>query len=158
MKIVQPLDEVDEALVRGLVDDGRQPNNALAEQAGVAASTALARLRLLIRRGVVRGVHADVDPTQVGAPVQAIVALRMRTHDADHVLGLARRVSSLPQVLQVFHVSGSDDFLVHVAVATPEDLRDFTLEALTSDPTVAHAQTHLVFEHRRGRFMSRLVH
>lgn len=152
-KKVHDLDPVDDALVRELVRDGRRPNNALADLVGVAASTALARVRLLLQRGVIRGIHADVDPARVGCPVQAVIALRLRTHDADHVLGFARRVALLPEVMQVFHVSGSEDFLVHVAVPTTESLRDFALESLTSDPVVAHAQTHLVFEHRRGSFM-----
>lgn len=151
---VQPLDAVDRALVRELVRDGRRPNNSLAERVGIAASTALARVRLLRDRGIIRGFHAEVDPARVGQPVQAIIALRLRTHDADHVLGFARRVSDLPEVIQVFHVSGGDDFLVHVAVATTEALRDFALDSLTSDPSVAHAETHLVFEHRRGGFMA----
>ena len=153
-KNVQDLDPIDAALVRELVRDGRRPNNALAERVGVAASTALTRVRLLMNRGVIRGVHADIDPAKVGRPVQAIIALRLRTHDSTHVLGFARRVSTLPEVIQVFHVSGSEDFLVHVAVDTTEALRDFALDSLTSDPTVAAAETHLVFEHRRGGFMS----
>jgi len=153
-KNVQELDSVDVALVRELVRDGRRPNNVLAQRAGVAASTALARVRMLVQRGVIRGIHADVDPARVGRPVEAIIALRLRTHDATHVLGFARRVSALPEVLQVFHVSGGDDFLVHVAVTDTEALRDFALDSLTSDPTVAHAETHLVFEHRRGGFMA----
>jgi DNA-binding Lrp family transcriptional regulator len=57
-------------------------------------------------------------------------------------------------VIQVFHVSGTEDFLVHVAVETTEALRDFALGSLTSDPAVAGAQTHLVFEHQRGGFMA----
>ena len=153
-KNIQPLDPVDDALVRELVRDGRRPNNALAQRVGIAASTALARVRMLTQRGIIRGVHADVDPSKVGRPVQAIIALRLRTHDAAHVLGFARRVSTLPAVIQVFHVSGTDDFFVHVAVETTEALRDFALGALTSDPAVAAAETHLVFEHLRGGFMT----
>jgi DNA-binding Lrp family transcriptional regulator len=150
----QALDAVDDALVRELVHDGRSANNALAQLVGIAASTALARVRLLMQRGVIRGVHADVNPAMVGCPVQAIIALRLRTHDAAHVLGFARRVSTLPEVIQVFHVSGTDDFFVHVAVGTTEELRDFALESLTSDRAVAAAETHLVFEHLRGGFMT----
>jgi DNA-binding Lrp family transcriptional regulator len=153
-KNIQTLDPVDDALVRELVRDGRRPNNALAQRVGIAASTALARVRMLMQRGIIRGVHADVDPSKVGRPVQAIIALRLRTHDAAHVLGFARRVSTLPEVIQVFHVSGTDDFFVHVAVETTEALRDFALGALTSDRAVAAAETHLVFEHLRGGFMT----
>jgi DNA-binding Lrp family transcriptional regulator len=68
-------------------------------------------------------------------------------------MGFARRVAQLPEVIQSFHVSGTDDFLVHVAVEDPERLRSFVLTSLTSDATVAGAQTHLVFEHQRGNFM-----
>lgn len=152
-KIVQPLDAVDRAIVSALVSDGRIPNSTLADRVGVAASTALMRVRHLVQRGVIRGFTADVDPVRVGRPVQAIVALRLRTHDAKHVMGFARRVAQLPEVIQSFHVSGTDDFLVHVAVEDPERLRSFVLTSLTSDASVAGAQTHLVFEHQRGNFM-----
>ncbi|MDO8308691.1 MAG: Lrp/AsnC family transcriptional regulator [Actinomycetota bacterium] len=154
-KDVQPLDDVDARILAQLMRDGRIPNNALAARVGVAASTALARVRALVDRGVVRGFTADVDPAAVGCPVQAIVALRLRTHDAPHVLGFAARVAQLPEVIQTFHVSGTEDFLVHVAVADPAGLRSFVLTALTSDPSVGQAQTHLVFEHQRGHFLQR---
>jgi DNA-binding Lrp family transcriptional regulator len=153
-KDLPALDPVDADLLRALVRDGRRPNNALADDVRVAPSTALTRIRLMRERGVLRGIHADVDPTRVGRPVQAVIALRLRTHDGVHVRGFAARVAELPDVIQVFHVSGGDDYLVHVAVESPERLRDFALESLTSDPAVAHAETHLVFEHRRGGFMS----
>ena len=152
-KDVQPLDTVDVKIVTQLVRDGRIPNNALAARVGIAASTALARVRSLVDRGVIRGFTADVDPVAVGRPVQAIVALRLRTHDSKHVMGFAARVALLPEVVQTFHVSGTEDFLIHVAVVDPEQLRAFVLTSLTSDPAVGQAQTHLVFEHQRGHFM-----
>jgi DNA-binding Lrp family transcriptional regulator len=152
-KDIQPLDAVDLALVSALVTDGRIANNTLAARVGVAASTALGRVRALVERGVIRGFTADVDPVRVGRPVQAIVALRLRGHDPQHVMGFARRVAELPEVIQSFHVSGTEDFLVHVAVQDPERLRSFVLSSLTSDAAVAAAQTHLVFEHQRGHFM-----
>lgn len=72
---VQPLDGVDRRILAQLIGDGRVPNNALAVRVGIAASTALARVRSLVERGVIRGFTAEVDPAAVGRPVQAIVAL-----------------------------------------------------------------------------------
>jgi DNA-binding Lrp family transcriptional regulator len=152
---IQSLDAVDEAILGHLVNDGRLANNALAARVGIAASTALARVRMLVERGVIRGFTADVDPAKVGSPVQAIIALRLRTHNPEHVLSFATRVAKLPEAIQSFHVSGTDDFLVHVAVRDPDALRQFVLNSLTADPSVAQAQTHLVFEHQRGHFMRR---
>jgi DNA-binding Lrp family transcriptional regulator len=50
----------------------------------------------------------------------------------------------------MFHVSGADDYLLHVAVADSDALRDFVLEYLTGHPAVGHTETSLIFEQVRG--------
>jgi hypothetical protein len=42
------------------------------------------------------------------------------------------------------------DYLLHIAVATTEDLRDWVLDNLATDPVVGHTETTLVFEHIQG--------
>ncbi len=145
-----PLDDVDRTLVATLVQDARLANNRVAERAGVAASTALARIRSLRERGVLRGFHADVDPAAVDRSVQAVLAVRLRAHDRRQIEAFASSVPRLPEVLQSFHLGGADDYLLHVAVPSAEYLRDWVLDHLTTHPAVAHSRTSLVFEHRRG--------
>ena len=60
------------------------------------------------------------------------------------------RLVAIPGALSVAHVSGDNDFHVHVAVATPERLRDLILEHITSHPAVTKTQTQLIFEARQG--------
>lgn len=144
------LDPVDAVLVEALALDARLANNRLAARAGVAPSTALARVRALVQRGVLRGFHADVDPAAVGRAVQAVIAVRLRSHDRRHIDAFARSIPQLPEVVQSFHVAGADDYLLHVAVPSAEYLRDWILDHLTTHPAVAHSQTSLVFAHERG--------
>ncbi len=144
------LDAVDRALIAALVGDARIANNRLAARAGVAASTALVRVRALLDRGVIRGFHADVDPEAVGRPVQAIVAVRLRSHDRGHIESFTSRVPRLPEVLQSFHVAGDDDYVLHVAVPSSAYLRDWILDTLTTHPAVAHSRTTLIFDHQGG--------
>jgi DNA-binding Lrp family transcriptional regulator len=148
--VVRPLDRTDLALVSALLRDARMSNARLAEQAGVAPSTALVRLRTLVRSGVIRGFRADVDPTSVGRPVQALIAVRLRAHDRAVIDSFARRLPTLPEVIQTFHVAGADDYVLHVAVRDAERLRDFVLDHLTTHPAVAHTETNLVFTHSEG--------
>lgn len=145
------MDEIDRAILGELSANGRLANNALAVRVGIAASTALARVKSLVDRQVIRDFTIDLDPRALGYPVQAIIALQLRTHHKSQVLEFAERIAQLPPVIQTFHVSGGEDFLVHVAVADAETLRSFILDNLTSDPSVSHARTHLVFEHQRNR-------
>ena len=145
------LDDVDRAILRELVRDGRTSNQALAEVAGIAPSTCLLRVRELRRRGVLRGVHAEVDLARVGRPLQAIIAVRMRAHVKEQVQAFRAQVPALPGVLALFHVSGKDDYLLHVAVADADALRSFVVDHLTGHPAVGHTETSLVFEHLDGR-------
>ena len=68
----------------------------------------------------------------------------------DEIDRFRRKVPGLPGVLSLFHVSGANDYLLHVSAASPDALREFVLDHLTADPAVVHAETSLIFEHVRG--------
>jgi len=138
-----------------LSDEARIPNNALAEQVGIAPSTCLARVRALRENGVIRGYHADVDPAALGRPLQAMIAVRLQSHARGHMATFARRVADLPEVLNVFFLGGANDFLVHIAAVSTENLRDFVVENLSANPDVALTETNLIFEHIRARVRGR---
>ncbi len=147
---VPALDDVDRALLAALAEDGRISNSALAERLGVAPSTCLARVRALRARGVIRGFHADIDPAALGLPLQALVAVRLAVHARAAVDAFRARSVRLPGVASVFHVAGTEDYVLHVWAASSDALRDFVLDHLAVDPVVQHTQTSLIFEHARG--------
>ena len=144
------LDEVDLALVDLLVANGRIANNALAAQVGIAPSTCLARVRSLRERGVIRGVHADVDLRALGRPLQAMIAVRLQADARSHIEAFQAYLAGLPGVLNVFFLSGADDFQVHVAVQSPDRLREFVVNHLSASADVAMTETSLIFEHVRA--------
>ncbi|MCC3765851.1 Lrp/AsnC family transcriptional regulator [Glycomyces sp. TRM65418] len=146
-----PLDGTDLAILAALVEDGRMTNAALAARAGVAESTCAYRVRALRETGVLAGIKARIDPEALGRPLRAIIKVRLGSHSRELVHNLYDRLVKLPGVLTVFHVGGDDDFLLHVAVAGPEALRDLILEHVTVHPMVRQTETQLVFEVREGR-------
>src|SRR5690348_10371226 len=79
------LDATDRAILELLSADARMTNQRLAERVGVAPSTALARLRSLIARGVVTGFHAEVDLAALGRPLQAMIAVRLAVHAREQI-------------------------------------------------------------------------
>ncbi|WP_205327301.1 Lrp/AsnC family transcriptional regulator [Glycomyces sp. YM15] len=146
-----PLDGTDLAILAALAEDGRMTNAALAARAGVAESTCAYRLRALRESGVLTGIAARLNPEAFGRPLHAIIKVRLGSHSREHVHNLYDRLVELPGVMTVFHVGGDDDFLLHVAVAGPEALRDLILEHVTAHAVVRQTETQLVFEVRDGR-------
>ncbi len=150
-KNVRPApDDVDRRILGHLVADARIPNNALAALVGIAPSTCLGRVRALRESGVIRGYHADVDPAALGRPLQAMIAVRLQSHARGHIATFVDKVAALPEVLNVFFLGGTDDFLVHIAATGTENLRDFVVVNLSGNPDVALTETNLIFEHVRA--------
>jgi len=147
---VEPVDEVDRAILRVLAKDARTPNNAVADLVGIAPSTCHGRIRALRERGVVRGFHADIDPAALGLGLQAMIAVRLDAHTREQIRAFVRDVPKLPGVVSVFHVAGADDYLLHIAVRDSDALRDFVLDHLTGHPAVRHTETSLIFAHLPG--------
>ena len=145
-----PLDEIDRQLLRELAADARIPNNALARRVGIAPSTCLGRVRALRQRGVIRGYYADVDPTALGRPIQAMIAVRLQAHARGHIPDFMANIATLPEVLNVFLLGGADDFHVHIAASSTDNLRDFVVVNLSGDPDVALTETNLIFDHIRA--------
>ena len=145
-----PLDAIDRRIVGELVAHARISNRQLAERIGVAPSTALVRTQSLVDRGVLTGFSASIDLTAVGRSVQALVAVRLRTHERDQIRAFAAATSRMPEVVASFHTAGSVDYLFHVAVPSTTALRDWVFDNLTMNSIVGHTETTLVFSHTSG--------
>ena len=145
-----PVDAIDQKILELVAADARITNQRLAEHVGIAPSTALARLRSLRERGVIRGFHAEVDLAALGRPLQALIAIRLTVHAREQIDAFTTAVRELPGVLMVFHLSGVTDYLVWVAATDAQDLREFVVDHLATHPSVSHAETSLIYEQQRG--------
>jgi DNA-binding Lrp family transcriptional regulator len=145
------LDELDKAILGELQSDARRTNRDIAAAVGVLPTTALDRTRGLRDRGVIRGALLDVDLAKIGRPVQALIAVRVRPPSRRNIEGFLEWVSTLPQTIGVFVVSGDEDFLVHVAVQDNDHLYAFVIDRLTERPEVADVRTSVVYQHIRNQ-------
>ncbi|HVX46075.1 MAG TPA: Lrp/AsnC family transcriptional regulator [Mycobacteriales bacterium] len=144
------LDELDTAILRELQDDARRTNRDIAAAVGVAPTTALDRTRSLRDRGIIRGALLDVDLARLGRPVQALIAVRIRPPSRQNIERFRNWVRQLPDTLGVFVTTGSEDFLVHVAVPDNESLYELVIDKLTQRAEIADVRTSVVYEHLRN--------
>jgi DNA-binding Lrp family transcriptional regulator len=144
------VDHVDRRILSLLHADARMTNSALAEELDIAPSTCHGRVRRLVESGVIRGFYADIDPTAVGLPLQAMISVSLQSHARGKIRDFIQQIRRRPQVMDVYFLAGTDDFILHVAARDTEDLRSFVVENLNSDADVAGTQTSLIFEHLRG--------
>jgi DNA-binding Lrp family transcriptional regulator len=101
----------------------------------------------LQRDGILKGFHADVNPASLGVGLQAMISIRLQRHSKSIVESFRAHTLALPEVRQLYHLAGANDFLVQVWVKDPEHLRNLIMTAFTAREEIAHIETGLIFEH-----------
>lgn len=138
------LDKKDRMILQALENDARQSLSALGKRIGLSQPAISERVRRLEAAGVIKGYGARLDPVKLGLRMQAIV--RLRTTHA-HIEKCIEMFESLPEVIDVFRVTGEDCFVVRCLIAMPEDLERI-VDSLAAYGSVT---TSLVLSHPISR-------
>lgn len=141
------LDETDREILAELGKNGRISNADLAQAVGIAASTCLNRVRSLVESKVIRSFRAEIEPAALGLELQALISVTLRAGARASLGDFMEQIRANPQVIQVFFLGGTEDFIVHVAVRNSDEVREFVLTQLSNNPAVANTRTNLVFDH-----------
>jgi DNA-binding Lrp family transcriptional regulator len=144
------LSTVDLKILRILQNDSRVSNKELAAAVGVAPSTCLDRVARLRTTGVITGQSIQVDAAKLGRPLEAFLFIQVRPHRRALVFPFAEHLLAQPEVRAVYHLTGPDDFLAHVATTSAAELQRLVLDELTARDEVARVHTNLVFQHWPG--------
>jgi DNA-binding Lrp family transcriptional regulator len=141
------LDDTDRRLVALLADDARLSVNELAARANVSRATAYARFERL-RRRVIRGFTARVDPEALGYGLAALVLV----HIEQRAWQEARDdLLAIPGVEYMAFTSGEFDVVLLVRVHDIAALRDVVLQQLHGLPFIRSTRTIFVLdEHHRN--------
>jgi Lrp/AsnC family leucine-responsive transcriptional regulator len=115
------LDDIDWDILDILQEDGRLGYRELGRRVGLSAPAAAARVRKLEQAGIIAGYRAVVDPERLGLRVEAFVQLAVSgSVDADErVIDTAR---GIPEILDVWRVTGRETYLLRVVVPVVHDL------------------------------------
>jgi DNA-binding Lrp family transcriptional regulator len=140
------LDEIDRAMVRELLVDGRLSVNALAERAHISRATAYGRFKRLCDTGVIRGFSALVDPARVGLPITALILVNVEQNAWQEVRD---ELKTLPGLEYLAFTSGGFDMVLLVRVPDVVALRDVVLVRLHGSPRVRDTQTIFVLDEDR---------
>lgn len=113
------IDTLDERILSELQHNGRLTMKALAERVGLSSPAMIERVRRLEERGVLAGYRAVVDPSAIGRPLTALIAIDLdrRHHDV-----FLNRLRSEPAVESCHRITGEHSFLVKVHVSSTEEL------------------------------------
>ncbi len=114
------LDELDRALLRLLVRDGRRSYTDLARDTGLSTSAAHQRVRRLEQRGIITGWTVRFDPVAAGLPLTAFISVTPIDPGAPD--DAPERLQHLRAVEACHSVAGTESYILKVRVSGPGEL------------------------------------
>ncbi len=139
------MDDKDRQIIAALQANGRLTNQELSEQVNLSPSPCLRRLRMLENAGVIRGYTAVIDEEAYGLPVTALVRIRLQKHDDATVAAFEAAIGDMDAVLECYVMTGSDDYLLRVLVASLKDYEDFVRSKLHPIAGIAAIDTSFAY-------------
>ncbi|MFF1594068.1 Lrp/AsnC ligand binding domain-containing protein, partial [Streptomyces sp. NPDC058286] len=78
-----------------------------------------------------------------------MIAVRVRPPTRAVIEQFKAFVARMPEVIAVFVLTGTDDFLLHVAVRDTDQLHSVVLDKLTERQELADVRTSVIYGHLR---------
>jgi Lrp/AsnC family transcriptional regulator, leucine-responsive regulatory protein len=140
------LDDINTAILRGLLRDGRMSNIDLAERVGLSPSACLRRVQELERAGVIKGYRAVIDPAKVGIGFVAYVTVGLNSHTKAAQEAFERAIARAPEVRECHNVTGTVEYLLRVEVGDLADYKHWHTDVLGVLPQVQAITTFVVMD------------
>ncbi len=132
------LNEVDEAIITLLQDDGRQSYGEIGRAVGLSEAAARQRVHRLRESGVMR-IVAITDPLRLGRAVVTTIGLRV---SGDPRL-VATRLAEVPAIEWVVITAGSFDLLIEIVCESESDLLAIISDQVRSIPEVRETEAFM---------------
>ncbi len=140
------MDSIDSRLLAAVQRKGDITAQELGEVLNLSPSQAARRRARLESDGVIAGYQARLDPARLGLAVQAFVQVQMASHNAERPQSFIRLISTLPEVVACWTMTGEADYLLRVWCADLQALNQLIHHRLLADPTVARVQSQIVMD------------
>ena len=125
------LDETDKKILNILQEDARITNVQLASKIGISPPAMLERVKRLEKNGIIKKYAAFIDPQKVGKDTFAFVAVSLSHYQIASIDVFIKAINKFDEVLECYHVTGENDFLLKIAVNNIQEYEKFILEKFT---------------------------
>ena len=135
------IDKIDKKILDMLQQDGRSSASNIANEIDISIPTVTDRIKKLKESGIIKGIHAVLDPRQLGLDVAAIITLI--SESSLHYKEVTKAAEKTPEVLQCLATTGKGSHMLFVVTHNSSTLEEL-LRKIQSWPGVIRTETQII--------------
>ena len=135
------IDKTDKKILDILQQDGRVSASSIASDLDISIPTVTDRIKKLQDSGIIKGIHAVLDPKPLGLDVAAIITLI--SESSVHYKEVTQAAKKTPEVLQCLSTTGKGSHMLFVVTRNSSTLEEL-LREIQSWPGIIRTETQIV--------------
>jgi Lrp/AsnC family leucine-responsive transcriptional regulator len=135
------LDSIDLRILEALQENSRMTNLELAHSVNLSASPTLVRVKNLESSGVISRYVALANPHALGLKVNVFIRVSLEKQESAALARFEQAVSRFEEVMEVYLMTGDEDYLLRIVVPDIQALEKFILEHLTKIPGIKNIKS-----------------
>lgn len=143
------LDDLDRAILKALVADGRVSAGALGRRLGLSQPATWRRIRRLEAAGILNGRRIRLDNAALGFGVTVFLGVKLATRGRVSLEDFERAATAIPEVQLVQHVLGLYDYRLRVVARDIADFERVLRRRIMTLPGVGNVEANVLLSEER---------
>ena len=138
---LEGLDELDQKILRLLVENARMSYSEIGERVGVSRVAVKARIQALEQRGVIEEYTTIINPQKINGAVSCYFELEFSPETFEQAVNLLKENET---VTQIYRVTGKNKLHVHAVAASSEEMERLIREVIDPLPGMTECSCNMI--------------
>ncbi len=135
------LDELDQKIVRLLIENARVSYSDLGDKIGLSRVAVKARIQALEQRGIIEEYTTVINPQKISGAVSCYFEIETTPGSLSEVIDI---LNGDDTVTQIYRVTGRDKLHVHAVAASGEEMETFLHAVIDTLPGVVSCSCNII--------------
>ena len=140
----ESFDSIDKKIINLLQENSNLSAKQVALEVGLSLTPTYERLRRIENSGVINRYVALVDRKKVGKSLELFCQITLSKHQTEIFIDFEKKVVEFDEVMELYHIAGSYDYLVKIAVEDMDVYEDFIKNKIASIKNIYNIKTSFV--------------
>ncbi len=135
------LDELDQYIIRLLIENARMSYSDIGEQVGVSRVAVKARIKSLEQRGIIEEYTTIINPQKISGAVSCYFDIEVEPSSLHAVIDI---LNQCEMITQIYRVTGKSKLHVHAVTSSSEEMEKLMHDVIDLLPGVKETQCNII--------------
>lgn len=139
---LEGLDELDQRIVRLLIENARMSYSDIGQQVGISRVAVKARIQALEQRGIIEEYTTIINPQKISGAVSCYFEIEL---SPDTLMEAAAILKQNDTITQIYRVTGKSKLHVHAVASSNEEMEKLMYQTIDKLPGLRECTCNMIF-------------